>query len=271
MDVLTCAGPPEVPPETFIFTPVSTGADIICPQRIFETVEICNDIDDNCDGFVDGLTELTDINLTCDTGFFGECAPSLTVCTPEAGDPSCTQQQVQVPVGDLPVIQVPNGQLLGPLHSPPCKQGSTVHVLEQPSKLTKLPSSHSSPISKAPLPQTDTDPEKQRASFTSGPLQITKSSPGAAEKHDSTVVPAPNFATQKLSGSAQEVIGSLQVGFNKGPSPQIVLPLAHGPNKPTGSVTGHGRLISIRSSTSSVSKSQSSFIPLQTSSIGKTF
>jgi hypothetical protein len=41
--------------------------------------EICNGLDDDKDGVVDGEV-LTDIGVACDTGKLGACAPGLTVC-----------------------------------------------------------------------------------------------------------------------------------------------------------------------------------------------
>ena len=66
---------------------VCTGGAIVCGQLQQPSAEVCNGIDDDCDGAVDNGNP--GAGVACATGKPGVCAPGLTVCT--AGALACKQ------------------------------------------------------------------------------------------------------------------------------------------------------------------------------------
>lgn len=64
-----------------------------CVDEVGPAVELCNDLDDDCDGEVDEALE-----ESCVTGLLGPCAPGLTVCTAGVWSP-CTALVAAQPEG----------------------------------------------------------------------------------------------------------------------------------------------------------------------------
>lgn len=74
---------------TGLFGPCGTGAcsSGTCQQTIFPSAELCNGVDDNCNGIVDEGNPGG--GSACNTGLQGPCAAGVTLCT--NGQLSCQQ------------------------------------------------------------------------------------------------------------------------------------------------------------------------------------
>jgi hypothetical protein len=64
-----------------------SGGTLTCEQTVLPGTEICNTLDDDCDGVVDDPGELN--GNACDTGLDGICAPGETLCS--GGTLTCEQ------------------------------------------------------------------------------------------------------------------------------------------------------------------------------------
>ena len=70
-----------------------TGGTIICNQNLMAGTEVCNSLDDNCDGQADEGNPGG--GVACMTGLLGECGPGTTDC--QGGQLQCVQNTLAAP------------------------------------------------------------------------------------------------------------------------------------------------------------------------------
>src|SRR5262249_7012324 len=74
-------------------TAVCSGGALTCPQTVFASTEICNNVDDDCDGTVDDGNPGG--GTSCVTGLPGVCAAGTTTCS--GGSLTCDPNQSASP------------------------------------------------------------------------------------------------------------------------------------------------------------------------------